>query len=108
MAGSKRSAKQRPTPAGSADRPRREEPDQVMARRIAGVRIEKLLGYHDQRGSLVPFLDFTKPFWFEPIVHGYEFTIRAGRIKRWGMHRRQADPHLVQQGRLPGGPYGGR
>src|SRR5258706_4837066 len=108
MAGSKRSAKQRPTPAGSADRPRREEPDQVMARRIAGVRIERLLGYHDQRGSLVPFLDFTKPFWSEPIVHGYEFTIRPGRIKGWGMHRRQADRYFVQQGDLRVVLYDGR
>jgi dTDP-4-dehydrorhamnose 3,5-epimerase len=85
---------------GTRDRPRSEEPDQVMASRIAGVRIERPEGYHDARGSLVPFMDFSKTFWSEPIVHAYEFTIRPGRIKGWGMHRRQADRYFVQTGDL--------
>jgi dTDP-4-dehydrorhamnose 3,5-epimerase len=85
---------------GTRDRPRTEEPDQVMARRIAGVLVERPAGYHDARGSLVAFMDFSKPFWSEPIVHAYEFTIRPGRIKGWGMHRRQADRYFVQAGDL--------
>jgi dTDP-4-dehydrorhamnose 3,5-epimerase len=106
MSGKKRrSASAEPRPAavsisGVPDRPRHEEPDQVMARNVEGVRIERLVGYHDQRGSLVPFMDFTKPFWSEPIVHAYEFTIRPGRIKGWGMHRLQADRYFVQTGDL--------
>jgi dTDP-4-dehydrorhamnose 3,5-epimerase len=94
--------------AGVRDAARTDEPDTVMARNIAGVRVERLLGYHDQRGSLVPFLDFTKAFWDEPIVHGYEFTIRPGRIKGWGMHRRQADRYFVQTGDLRIVLYDGR
>ncbi len=85
---------------GKPDAARTEEPDQVMARNIAGVRAERLAGYHDHRGSLVPFMDFTNAFWSEPIVHGYEFTIRPGRIKGWGMHCRQADRYFVQTGDL--------
>jgi dTDP-4-dehydrorhamnose 3,5-epimerase len=85
---------------GKPDAARTEEPDEVMARNIAGVRAERLAGYHDHRGSLVPFMDFTRPFWNEPIVHAYEFTIRPGRIKGWGMHRRQADRYFVQTGDL--------
>jgi len=85
---------------GSRDEARTLEPDQVMARNVAGVRVERPVGYHDQRGSLVPFMDFQKPFWGEPIVHAYEFTIRPGRIKGWGMHRRQADRYFVQSGSL--------
>jgi hypothetical protein len=34
------------------DRPRDEEPDQATARRIAGVRIERVPGYHDHHGAL--------------------------------------------------------
>jgi dTDP-4-dehydrorhamnose 3,5-epimerase len=94
--------------AGVPDRPRTEEPDEVMARKIRGVRVERLLGYHDHRGSLVPFMDFAKPFWSEPIVHGYEFTIRPGRIKGWGMHKRQADRYFVQTGDLRIVLYDGR
>ncbi|MGH9442744.1 MAG: hypothetical protein ACRD16_10775 [Thermoanaerobaculia bacterium] len=45
-------------------------------------------------------MDFANPFWSEPIVHAYEFTIRPGRIKGWGMHRRQADRYFIQQGDL--------
>ena len=93
---------------GKRDAARTEEPDQVMARNIAGVRAERLAGYHDHRGSLVPFMDFTKPFWNEPIVHAYEFTIRPGRIKGWGMHRRQADRYFVQTGNLRIALYDGR
>jgi len=94
--------------AWKPDASRTEEPDQVMARNIAGVRAERLAGYHDNRGSLVPFMDFTKPFWSEPIVHAYEFTIRPGRIKGWGMHRRQADRYFVQTGDLRIALYDGR
>jgi dTDP-4-dehydrorhamnose 3,5-epimerase len=90
------------------DAARTEEPDHVMARGIAGVRAVRLDGYHDQRGSLVPFMDFSKPFWSEPIVHAYEFTIRPGRIKGWGMHRRQADRYFVQTGDLRIALYDGR
>ncbi|MEO6326586.1 MAG: hypothetical protein ABIT01_10345 [Thermoanaerobaculia bacterium] len=96
---------------GRVDESRHEEPDPVMAKRIAGVRIARLMGYHDQRGALVPFLDFTAPFWsdpVEPIVHGYEFTIRPGRIKGWGMHRRQADRYFVQAGELRVALFDGR
>lgn len=94
--------------AGTPDASRTDEPDEVMARNIAGVRVERLAGYHDNRGSLVPFMDFSKPFWSEPIVHAYEFTLRPGRIKGWGMHRRQADRYFVQTGDLRIVLYDGR
>jgi dTDP-4-dehydrorhamnose 3,5-epimerase len=93
---------------GRPDAARLEEPDQVMARNIQGVRAERLAGYHDHRGALVPFMDFSKPFWSEPIVHAYEFTIRPGRIKGWGMHLRQADRYFVQAGDLRIALYDGR
>ena len=94
--------------AGKRDEARQIEPDDVMARRISGVRIVRLAGYHDQRGALVPFLDFENPFWNEPVVHGYEFTIRPGRIKGWGMHRRQADRYFIQTGDLRVALFDGR
>ncbi len=70
----------------------------MAAARIAGVRVRRIPGYHDHRGALYPFLDLADPFWDEPVVHGYLFTIRAGRIKGWGMHRRQADRYVVAAG----------
>jgi dTDP-4-dehydrorhamnose 3,5-epimerase len=94
--------------SGVADRPRAEEPDAVMARNIAGVRIERVSGHHDHRGALYPFLDFARPFWSEPVVHGYLFTLRPGRIKEWGMHKRQADRYFVVSGSLRVVLYDGR
>ena len=86
--------------AAVPDRPRDAEPDQVMAAKIGGVRIARVAGHHDQRGSLLPFLDLGSSFWSEPVVYGYLFTTRPGRIKGWGMHRRQADRYFVLSGDL--------
>lgn len=96
------------SPPWTPDAARTDEPDQEMARHVAGVRVQRLAAYHDHRGSLVPFMDFANPFWNEPIVHAYEFTIRPGRIKGWGMHRRQADRYFVQTGHLRVALYDGR
>jgi dTDP-4-dehydrorhamnose 3,5-epimerase len=97
-----------PTPAVKLDAPRNEEPDQVEARKIAGVKIERIPGYHDHRGSLFPFVNLASPFWTDPIVHGYLFTIRPGRIKGWGLHKRQADRYFVISGNLRVVLYDGR
>lgn len=84
---------------GRPDQGREREPDEIMASRIAGVQILRIPGYHDHRGSMYPLV-FHPPFWTEPVVHGYIFTIRAGRIKGWGMHRRQADRYFSVSGSL--------
>ncbi len=97
-----------PAAAGRPDAPRDDEPDRVAARRIAGVWIERLHGYHDHRGSLVPFFDPASPFWEKPVVHGYLITVRPGRIKGWGLHRRQADRYFTLAGELRTVLYDGR
>jgi dTDP-4-dehydrorhamnose 3,5-epimerase len=106
-------SEQRASLASTLEAPRRdiareEEPDAVAARRVAGVRVRRIHGYHDHRGALQPFLEMTDPFWDEPVVHGYLFTIRPGRIKGWGMHRRQADRYCVLNGDVRVALYDGR
>jgi dTDP-4-dehydrorhamnose 3,5-epimerase len=86
--------------AARADRAHPDGPDLAMAGNIAGVRIERLVQHDDHRGSLMPFLNFGSPFWSEPIVYGYRYTVRPGRIKGWGMHRRQTDRYFVESGNL--------
>jgi dTDP-4-dehydrorhamnose 3,5-epimerase len=90
------------------DEARDDAPDAVTARRIDGVKLARVPGHHDHRGALFPFLDFGNPFWADPVVHGYLFTIRPGRIKGWGMHRRQADRYVVVSGDLRTVLYDGR
>jgi dTDP-4-dehydrorhamnose 3,5-epimerase len=67
---------------------------------IEGVRVELLTPHADHRGSLLEIMDPTKPFWDEPVVYAYRFTIKPGRIKGWGMHKRQADRYFVCSGEL--------
>ena len=62
---------------------------------IEGVRYERLVVHADHRGQLVPAFDPAHLFWDEPIVWAYNWTLRPGRIKGWGMHKRQADRYFV-------------
>ena len=43
-------------------------------------------------------VNFDNDFWDEPVVYSYCFTIRPGRIKAWGMHRKQADRYFLAAG----------
>jgi dTDP-4-dehydrorhamnose 3,5-epimerase len=68
--------------------------------RIDGVEIVRLAPHADHRGSLTEVLNAASPFWREPVVHAYQFTIRPGRIKGWGMHKKQADRYLGFRGEV--------
>jgi len=75
---------------------------------IDGVVLKRLAPHADHRGSLVALLDVRDPFWSEPVVYAYEITIRPGRIKGWGMHKRQSDRYFVADGEIRVVLYDGR
>lgn len=75
---------------------------------IEGVIVERTGMHADNRGSLIPFMDVRKPFWSEPVVYGYCFTIRPGRIKGWGMHDHQTDRYFVARGHVRVALFDGR
>lgn len=76
---------------------------------IEGVVLRRLGPIHtDHRGSLLEILDTRDPVWSEPVVYAYRFTILPGRIKGWGMHRRQTDRYVPVAGRLRVVLYDGR
>lgn len=54
----------------------------------------------DHRGTLMELVNFDDPFWEEPVVYAYSFTVAPHRIKGWGMHKRQTDRYAVLAGRL--------
>lgn len=62
----------------------------------------------DHRGTLMEAINFDDPFWEEPVVYAYTFTVAPGRIKGWGMHKRQADRYVTLSGRLRVVLYDGR
>jgi dTDP-4-dehydrorhamnose 3,5-epimerase len=76
---------------------------------IEGVVLLRLGPIHvDHRGSLLEVIDAGDPFWRDPIVYAYRFTILPGRIKGWGMHELQTDRYLLASGRLRVVLYDGR
>jgi dTDP-4-dehydrorhamnose 3,5-epimerase len=85
------------TPHAERDAPTVTSTGQRLAR-IEGVEIARLAPLPDHRGSLTEVLNATGAFWREPVVHAYLFTIRPGRIKGWGMHKKQADRYLGVRG----------
>jgi dTDP-4-dehydrorhamnose 3,5-epimerase len=86
-------------PHAQRDAPTVTASGQRMAR-IDGVELLRLTPEPDHRGSLTEVLTAANPFWREPVVHSYLFTMRPGRIKGWGMHKRQADRYLGVRGEV--------
>jgi len=75
---------------------------------IEGVLLKRLVRLADHRGSLAVVIDLREPFWAEPVVYAYEFTILPGRIKGWGMHELQTDRYVVSSGNIRVVLYDGR
>jgi dTDP-4-dehydrorhamnose 3,5-epimerase len=68
---------------------------------IEGVVYHRLGPVHaDHRGSLLEVIDVRDPFWIEPIVYAYRFTVLPGRIKGFAVHKLQADRYVSIAGRL--------
>jgi dTDP-4-dehydrorhamnose 3,5-epimerase len=80
------------------DAPSFDQDGSPLAPAIDGVLVQHLSANVDHRGSLTEVIDRSWPFWGEPIVYAYLFTIRPGRIKGWGMHERQTDRYAVLAG----------
>jgi dTDP-4-dehydrorhamnose 3,5-epimerase len=84
--------------AAERDRPTVDRVSGELPLAIAGVELRRLSVHADPRGVLTPVLDVRDPFWDEPIVYAYRFSILPGRIKGWGMHELQSDRYFVVSG----------
>jgi len=97
------------SPAGAGDDPTVDAEGRRLAVGIDGVRLVMLGPLRaDHRGTLLEILDVRNPFWGEPIVYAYRFSVRPGRIKGWGMHKLQADRYFTVSGRVRVVLYDGR
>lgn len=94
-------------PAGVRDEPLRDSEGQPLSQ-IEGVKVQLLTPFTDHRGSLVEAINLEDPFWKEPVVHAYKFTVRPGKIKGWGMHRKQSDRYFICSGDMRIVLYDGR
>ena len=84
--------------AARRDRPTVDAGSNELPSRIDGVVVRRLTTHADPRGALTPVIDTRDPFWDEPIVYSYRFSILPGRIKGWGMHELQTDRYFVVSG----------
>lgn len=75
---------------------------------IEGVVVVQRRWHADHRGRLAEVVDAEHPFWEDPVVYSYCFTIAPGRIKGWGMHRGQDDRYFVASGSVRVVLYDGR
>ena len=76
--------------------------------KLEGVVAAPAVVHADHRGTLMEAVNFDDPFWEEPVVYAYAFTVAPGRIKGWGMHKRQTDRYVALAGRLRVVLYDGR
>jgi dTDP-4-dehydrorhamnose 3,5-epimerase len=90
------------------DRPTVDTDGRELGPEIEGVVLKRITALADHRGTLAEVLDARDPFWTEPVVYAYEFTIRPGRIKGWGMHELQTDRYLASVGNVRVVLYDGR
>jgi dTDP-4-dehydrorhamnose 3,5-epimerase len=95
-------------PEAPADVPTVDAAGRRLSSGLEGVVYSRAVSHVDHRGSLTEVVNFDDPFWDEPIVYSYCFTIRPGRIKGWGMHRLQADRYFLTQGSVRVVLYDGR
>jgi dTDP-4-dehydrorhamnose 3,5-epimerase len=84
--------------AAVRDRPTVDADSHELPSGIDGVVVRRLTTHADARGVLTPVLDTREPFWDEPIVYSYRFSILPGRIKGWGMHELQTDRYFIVSG----------
>ena len=95
-------------PAAEADAATVDASGRRLTTGIEGVVYSRAISHVDHRGSLTEALNFDHAFWDEPVVYSYCFTIRPGRIKGWGMHRKQADRYFLVTGQVRVVLYDGR
>jgi dTDP-4-dehydrorhamnose 3,5-epimerase len=87
-------------PAGEGDIATVDAAGKRLSTGIDGVVYVRMVSQVDHRGTLTEIVNFANPFWDEPVVYSYCFTIRPGRIKGWGLHRRQADRYFLCAGAM--------
>jgi dTDP-4-dehydrorhamnose 3,5-epimerase len=94
--------------AAAKDSPTVDAQSKELPAVIDGVVLERLHLHADHRGSLTEVVDVDRPFWDQPVVYAYEFTIRPNRIKGWGMHDLQTDRYVITNGKVRVALFDGR
>lgn len=63
-----------------------------------GVRVRECVTHVDDRGTVCEIFDPRWNWHPDPVVFVYTFTIRPGKIKGWGLHRKHEDRYFIVAG----------
>ena len=67
---------------------------------IAGVRIGKPVNHVDHRGRLFEVWSSDDPYWQQPFVYSYCFSVRPNTTKGWGVHDHKFDRYVLISGEV--------
>jgi dTDP-4-dehydrorhamnose 3,5-epimerase len=67
---------------------------------IDGVKTRSAPNHVDHRGSVFEIYEGENDYWDEPVVYAYQFSIRPGLIKGWGLHERKRDRYTIISGEV--------
>lgn len=65
-----------------------------------GVVLRDLVTHTDERGTIVELYDLRWDIHPDPMVYAYQFTIRPGWAKGWGLHREHDDRYVFLEGEM--------
>jgi dTDP-4-dehydrorhamnose 3,5-epimerase len=65
-----------------------------------GMQVRALSTHIDDRGSVFEMYDLRWDFHPDPLVFAYQFTIRPGVIKGWGLHKHHEDRYCLLYGEM--------
>ncbi|GAB3254364.1 dTDP-4-dehydrorhamnose 3,5-epimerase family protein [Nocardioides dilutus] len=67
---------------------------------IDGVKMRSTPNHVDHRGSVFEIFEGQGDYWDEPVVYAYQFSIRRGLIKGWGLHEHKRDRYTLISGEV--------
>ena len=65
-----------------------------------GVQFREIPTHEDDRGSVVEMFDERWDWPKDPLVFSYCYTVRPGKVKGWGMHKKHEDRYFILYGEL--------
>lgn len=71
-----------------------------VTRTIEGVRIRSTPHHVDHRGSVFEIFEDLNDYWDEPVIYAYQFSVRPGQVKGWGLHERKRDRYTIISGEV--------
>lgn len=67
---------------------------------IHDVRMRSTPNHVDHRGSVFEIWEGDDSFWEKPVVYAYQFSVRPGIMKGWGIHEFKDDRYTIISGEV--------